>query len=223
MIKNLLSRYHLRYVRSLVYMLQASEYRARDYLRWYHRTRDFAHVERRGHLVKTAKSQVLLIASWLVVLFFYHNALVILFFDEIGPVWRLLTSLAIVISLPYLLAYLVIAPLGIISLLQLPVEYWIVRVARRRLAQHKGMKIAIAGSFGKTSMREILRVVLSEGKKVAACPHSYNTLIGISRFIRSLGGDEEVLIFELGEYYPGDIRALCDLVRPEWGVITGVN
>ena len=59
--------------------------------------------------------------------------------------------------------------------------------------------------------------------KVAAPPHSYNTLLGISQFIKTLKGDEEILIFELGEYYPGDVRKLCDLVQPSIGVITGVN
>jgi UDP-N-acetylmuramoyl-tripeptide--D-alanyl-D-alanine ligase len=36
-------------------------------------------------------------------------------------------------------------------------------------------------------------------------------------------GDEEVLIFEMGEYYPGDIKKLAELVRPDLGIITGIN
>jgi UDP-N-acetylmuramoyl-tripeptide--D-alanyl-D-alanine ligase len=50
-----------------------------------------------------------------------------------------------------------------------------------------------------------------------------NTPIGISRFVAKLTGHEDVLIFELGEYYPGDIKELCLLTRPQLGVITGVN
>jgi UDP-N-acetylmuramoyl-tripeptide--D-alanyl-D-alanine ligase len=38
-----------------------------------------------------------------------------------------------------------------------------------------------------------------------------------------LRGDEEVLVFEFGEYYQGDILRLCRFVEPDWGVITGVN
>jgi UDP-N-acetylmuramoyl-tripeptide--D-alanyl-D-alanine ligase len=72
-------------------------------------------------------------------------------------------------------------------------------------------------------MREILKTVLSEGKKVAAAPGSYNTPLGIAKFVETLDGDEDVLIFELGEYYPGDVRTLCEFVEPKWGVITGVN
>ena len=82
---------------------------------------------------------------------------------------------------------------------------------------------AIAGSFGKTTMKEMLLTTLSEGKKVAATPGNMNTPLGISRFVERLTGDEEILIFELGEYYPGDIKELCELVQPTMGVITGIN
>ncbi|HSX48312.1 MAG TPA: Mur ligase family protein, partial [Candidatus Nanoarchaeia archaeon] len=52
---------------------------------------------------------------------------------------------------------------------------------------------------------------------------SYNTPLGIAKFAKTLTGDEEVLIFEMGEYYPGDIRDLCSLIDPSMGVITGIN
>ena len=73
------------------------------------------------------------------------------------------------------------------------------------------------------SFKTFLRTVLSEGKKVAAPGGSENTPIGIARFIAQLKGDEDVLIFELGEYYPGDVRKLARMVQPDLGVITGVN
>jgi UDP-N-acetylmuramoyl-tripeptide--D-alanyl-D-alanine ligase len=59
--------------------------------------------------------------------------------------------------------------------------------------------------------------------KVAVPPQSYNTPLGISKFIKSLKGDEDVIVFELGEYYPGDVRKLCQLTQPDMGIITGVN
>ena len=65
MIFRFLSRYHPCYLRSLVYMLQASEYRVGDYMKWYRRTRDFQHVERRGRLVYTSKAVALLTIAWM--------------------------------------------------------------------------------------------------------------------------------------------------------------
>lgn len=107
--------------------------------------------------------------------------------------------------------------------MQKPREKRIIAAAKKKLTAHKGIKIAIVGSFGKTTMKEILSAVLSEGKNVAATPGNMNTPLGISRFIERLDGSEDILIFELGEYYPGDIRDLCHLVQPDMGVITGIN
>ncbi|MBI4224941.1 MAG: UDP-N-acetylmuramoyl-tripeptide--D-alanyl-D-alanine ligase [Candidatus Sungbacteria bacterium] len=222
MIRSFLSRYHPRYIRSLVYMLQASEYDVRDYLKWYHRTKDFTHVERRKSLVKTGKVLLLLGMAWIVLLLLYGAA--IFLWWQSDALFASLLGLILLLLTPFLLAYLIVIPLGIIRFfIQLPVEYFLLRRTQQELATHKAVKIAIAGSFGKTSMREILKTVLSQGKKVAAPPESFNTPLGIRKFVNGLAGNEEVLIFELGEYYPGDVAALCRLVNPQWGVITGVN
>lgn len=216
-----LSRYHPRYPRALVYMLQASEYNIRDYFAWYRKTKDFLHVERRRQLVKTPKARILLASAWIMVFKFLGIAILVLWYGAL-PSKYILSFLA-AFGAPYFLAYGMIIPLLAIKLIQSPIEHSMVAEARRRLRAHRAVKIAIAGSFGKTTMREILKTVLSGGKKTAAPLESHNTPLGISRFVRTLTGAEEVLIFELGEYYPGDIRTLCRLVQPDIGVITGIN
>ncbi|MCL5004608.1 MAG: UDP-N-acetylmuramoyl-tripeptide--D-alanyl-D-alanine ligase [Patescibacteria group bacterium] len=219
MIKNLLSRYNFHYPKILVYMLQASEYNIRDYFIWHWRVKNFKRVEQRKHFVKTAKSLLLLAAAWLIIISIIGFAV---YFLWLGALNKILFFLIIFI-VPYILAYIIIIPLLIIKLIQWPIEYVIIYKARQRLKNHKAVKIAIAGSFGKTTMREILKTILSEGRKTAAPSLNYNTPIGISRFIKTLADDEEVLIFELGEYYPGDIKKLCNLVQPDMGIITGIN
>lgn len=219
MLKYWLTRYRLDYPRSLVYMLQASEYNIGDYLKWYHRTHDFRHVEKRKKLVHTPKAILLLAFCWLLALFLIAQSIALL-----GTRALYVLPIVVLFLLPAILAYGLLIPLMFITfLLQKPAEFFIIRHAGGRLASHKAVKIGVAGSFGKTTMREILKTVLSEGKKTAASPENWNTPLGISRFIRTLKGDEEVLIFELGEYYPGDVKKLCNLVRPDIGVITGVN
>ena len=228
-IKDFLSRYNLRYPRFLVYMLQASEYDPRDYFVWYKRTKNFNFVEKRGRFTKTRKAILLLTIAWLIILPVYIGNFFLFtrtdyFSGEFGSFLRHPIFFFIMLAAPYFLAYGIVIPLIIVKFfIQRPIEYFIIRRAKRKLKRHKALKIAVAGSFGKTSMREILKAVLSEGKKVAAASRNHNTPLGISRFIDSLFGDEEVLIFEFGEYYPGDIRKLCDLVQPEIGVITGIN
>src|ERR1700739_946655 len=61
----ILSRYHPRYVRALIYMMQANEYYPREFLAWYHRTGDFSNIEKRKHLVYTTKAILLTIFAWL--------------------------------------------------------------------------------------------------------------------------------------------------------------
>ncbi|MBI4085006.1 MAG: hypothetical protein HY432_00675 [Candidatus Liptonbacteria bacterium] len=222
MIRNWLSRYSFRYPRAIVYMLQASEYNLRDYFAWYHNVKNFANVEQRKQFVKTAKGTLLLVIAWIFIFFIVCFSSLILWFGTF-PLKYILAAITLLVA-PYLLAYGITVPLFVIRIfIQLPVEYFLIKQARRRLKNHKAVKIGVAGSFGKTTMREILRTVLAEGKNAVAPPHSYNTPLGISQFVKKLSGREEVLIFELGEYYPGDVRKLCNLVQPDIGVITGIN
>ncbi|HSH31611.1 MAG TPA: UDP-N-acetylmuramoyl-tripeptide--D-alanyl-D-alanine ligase [Candidatus Saccharimonadales bacterium] len=222
--KALLSRYRPTYLRSLVYMLQSSEYNVGEYLSWVHRTSDFSRVERRKRLVMTPKAQLLLTWLWLMVTATWVYLGALLLFGGIGLAAWLWWALVVSLLAPYSLAYGLAVPLLMGQvLIQRPRERAITSRAKRKLAAHPGTKIAIAGSFGKTSFKYMLAAVLAEGKKVAATPGNMNTPLGISRFVEKLTSDEEVLILELGEYYPGDIEKLCQLVQPDIGVITGVN
>jgi UDP-N-acetylmuramoyl-tripeptide--D-alanyl-D-alanine ligase len=108
-------------------------------------------------------------------------------------------------------------------MIQNPKKRRMVESAKNILANHKALKIAIAGSYGKTTAKEILRTVIGESKKVVFTPGNMNTPIGISRFVQKLNGDEEVIVFELGEEKVGDVLELCELVQPDIGIITGIN
>ncbi|PIR47744.1 hypothetical protein COV06_01995 [Candidatus Uhrbacteria bacterium CG10_big_fil_rev_8_21_14_0_10_50_16] len=222
MTTSFLSRYRPRFLRSLVYMLQATEYNIGDYINWLHRTRDFSKVEKRKQLKQSHKALALLYLGrllWLALILLGTSLSV--YGSAIAT--KLLGILVLMLS-PFLLAYIITIPLFILKLfVQKPIEALIIWRATQTMARHKGVKIAIAGSYGKTSMREMLHTVLSEGKHVAAPPHSYNTPLGVSAFVKTLKGDEKVLIFELGEYYPGDVAKLCKIVQPDIGVITGIN
>lgn len=212
--KRFLSKYSLKYQRSLVFMLQSSEYNVGEFFAWYKRVKDFRKVEQRKILVKTLKVRILLAAvTFSVALAF---ALVLMMRD-----WLILILL--VILWPYLLLYSLVFWAYLFSIVQKPIEKRLITKAKDKLLKQKAIKIGIAGSFGKTTMKEILKVVLAQSFKIRATPDNKNTSLGIARFVDSLEGDEEVLIFEMGEYYPGDIKKLCDLVNPDFGIITGVN
>ena len=220
--KNRLSLYNPRYIRSLAYMLQASEYNIRDYVNWLKRVKNFNKVENRKHLASTPKSLFVIAFISIILLCIYGAAFAILL-QWANPL-KYLVFILIIISAPHLLSYGIIIPLWLFNfLIQKPIEHFIINRAEKILRNNKAIKIAIAGSFGKTTMREILKTVLAEGQKTAAPPDNYNTPIGISKFVRQLTGNEEILIFELGEYYSGDVRKLCQMIKPQIGIITGVN
>ena len=218
--KSLWTRYHPRYVRALIYMMQANEYYPREFLAWYHRTSDFSTIEKRKHLVYTPKAILLRSSRGSRVLWSAITSAYVIF--QIGFPGYVSAIVGIVLA-PFIVPYTLFILMLVLNAVQIPVEWYIIARAKRILKKHPAVKIAVAGSYGKTTMRELLKTIISNGKRVAAPGGSHNTPLGIARFIEHLRGDEEVLIFEFGEYYPGDIMRLCKFVEPQWGVITGVN
>lgn len=103
-------------------------------------------------------------------------------------------------------------------------RYWLKR-ARRTLTQHSGLiKIGITGSYGKTSVKNILAAMLSTKYKVVASPASFNTPMGFARTINQyLQADTQVLIMEMGARRVGDVREMCDLVQPDHGIVTSIG
>ena len=83
--------------------------------------------------------------------------------------------------------------------------------------------IAICGSYGKTTMKEVLSQVLQEKFQVLASAGNENTPLGISKIINKLTPETEILLLEFGEFMRGDIRDLCRLFPPDIGIITGIN
>jgi UDP-N-acetylmuramoyl-tripeptide--D-alanyl-D-alanine ligase len=94
--------------------------------------------------------------------------------------------------------------------------------ARAIFGRHPGIKIAILGSYGKTTMKELLLAVLSSQKTVAATPGNKNVAISHARWAKKLTGKEDVVLIEYGEGGPGDISRLAELSQPDQAIITGL-
>ncbi|MDL2318953.1 UDP-N-acetylmuramoyl-tripeptide--D-alanyl-D-alanine ligase [Eubacteriales bacterium OttesenSCG-928-A19] len=130
-------------------------------------------------------------------------------------------SLLLTITAPLLLV--------LAALLALPLEKLInhlyLRDAMRRLDAMPGLiKIGITGSYGKTSAKFMLETILSERYRVLATQGSFNTSMGVTRVIRErLAPEHQVFIAEMGARHRGDIRLLCKLVRPQYGIITSIG
>lgn len=84
--------------------------------------------------------------------------------------------------------------------------------------------IAITGSYGKTSIKEYLTTILSSKFKVLSTKEHQNTEVGIPQIIlNDLKPEHNVFIVEMGAYDKGTIKRICDFVRPEIGIVTGIN
>lgn len=84
--------------------------------------------------------------------------------------------------------------------------------------------IGITGSYGKTSSKYILTRILSEKYNTLMTPESYNTPMGVIKTVRgSLKPTHEIFVCEMGAKYRKDIKELCDLVHPQYGLLTSIG
>jgi UDP-N-acetylmuramoyl-tripeptide--D-alanyl-D-alanine ligase len=94
------------------------------------------------------------------------------------------------------------------------------RAARARL---KGHVIAVTGSVGKTSTKEMLRGVLSAQGKTHASVASFNNHWGVPLTLARCPEDARFAVFEIGMNHAGEITPLVAMVRPHQAIITTVE
>src|SRR5437763_6705128 len=83
--------------------------------------------------------------------------------------------------------------------------------------------VGITGSMGKTSTKDILAALCMPAARTVAAEASYNNEIGVPLTLCRLEPDTEVCILELAMRGLGQIAALCEIARPEIGVITNIG
>jgi UDP-N-acetylmuramoyl-tripeptide--D-alanyl-D-alanine ligase len=83
--------------------------------------------------------------------------------------------------------------------------------------------IGIAGSAGKTSTKDVLRTLLSPHASTVASPASYNNELGVPLTLFQLEPDTHVCVCELGTGASGEVAGLCEIAKPDVGVITAIG
>lgn len=109
-----------------------------------------------------------------------------------------------------------------------PIEYFInnkyLKKASKKIDDVKAKKIAITGSFAKTSVKNFCAHVLSKKYLVKATPKSYNTPLGISKFINENDFNmTDFIIYEFGARHPNDIKELRELFAYDIAIVTEVG
>ena len=118
---------------------------------------------------------------------------------------------------------------GLANLINTPIENTIakgyVKDAAKRLSAMPNLTVVgVTGSYGKTSVKNYLNALLSAKYNVLMTPGSYNTTMGVVRTIREmLRPSHEIFIAEMGAKQKNDIKEICDLVHPTYGIITSIG
>lgn len=92
-----------------------------------------------------------------------------------------------------------------------------------KLAKYKGTKIAITGSMGKTSTKELISSVLRTEKKVYTAHGNYNNELGVAIVTANLELDSDYAIFEIGTNSFGEIEQLATYLKPTIAVLTAIG
>ena len=104
-----------------------------------------------------------------------------------------------------------------------------VLTALQELAAHHrrvwgGPVLQITGTNGKTTTKELISAVLSEGKRILYTEGNFNNHIGVPLTLLRIKPEEhDIAVIETGANHPGEIADLCKIVQADWGLITNVG
>ena len=96
-------------------------------------------------------------------------------------------------------------------------------LARLHRREWGGPVVAVAGSNGKTSTKELLRAVLGSTRRVHATGGNFNNRIGLPLTLLALPDDAEVAVIEVGTNVPGEVATLRDICEPQVAVLTSIG
>ncbi len=108
--------------------------------------------------------------------------------------------------------------------LEILIKIYYKHLAKKRLKKIKPYVICITGSFGKTTLKNILYALYNESYLTVASKASYNTPMGLAKTIlNDLSPLSELLILEAGATHTGDIKEITEMIEPNLGIITQIG
>ena len=176
--------------------------------------------QNKKRLVITARIKRLMIT--ITVIFLLPIIYAIFNIYEIEKVW-------IVILISSIFTYLNSIIVFIALIINTPIEKLVYMYyknkAIKKLQQMNHLKvIGITGSYGKTSSKNILSDILNIKYNALPTPKNLNTFYGLMITINNhLDKFTDIFIAEMGAYVKGEIKGLCKLVKPQYGILTTIG
>ena len=96
-------------------------------------------------------------------------------------------------------------------------------IARHRRLQKDMPVVAVTGSNGKTTTKELTAAILNTGYRVLKNAGNLNNHIGLPLSLAKLTDEDEAVVLEMGASGPGEIKQLCDIALPDYGVLTNIG
>ena len=99
------------------------------------------------------------------------------------------------------------------------------RMAKNKLVSMTNLKrVAITGSYGKTSTKNILNEILNVKYNSFTTEKSFNTMNGLMISINNkLDKFTDIFVSEMGAFRRGEIKEKCDFIEPEYGILTTIG
>lgn len=102
-------------------------------------------------------------------------------------------------------------------------EYALGKMAAHYRRRYAIPAVAVTGSVGKTSTKDLTAAVLSGKYRTLKTMGNYNNPLGAPLTVFRLSGEDQAAVFEIGMEYKGVIRHLCEVTRPNAGIITNIG
>ena len=97
------------------------------------------------------------------------------------------------------------------------------QLARHHRDQLKLPILAITGTNGKTTTKELIAAVLAKKFRINFTQGNLNNHIGVPLTLLSMTSDTEFGVVEMGANHPGEIKTLCEIANPDFGIITNIG
>ncbi len=97
------------------------------------------------------------------------------------------------------------------------------QLAHYHRKQFKIPVIQVTGTNGKTTTKELTAAVLSQKHNVLYTQGNLNNHIGVPKTLLELSPEHTIAVIETGANHPGEIKALAEIVDPDFGLITNVG
>ena len=203
-------------LRNLIYILQRQDYYFIRFLKFVYSHPVWWKLENRRKIRWTIKSR----SIWIITAIFFWG--ISIFFFVIFSYSGLFVIPFLIVILPFFV--------GISLELLAPFDYLAkqrkINAAEGIISKSRIKVVGIAGSYGKTSTKEILATILERKLEVIKAPENTNTDIGIADFIiknKNKFRDGIIFIAEMGAYKRGEIEKICRMLHPSYSILTGIN